>query len=93
MAHQVLRYVPSAAGERAPGWPMAPLTDTDVAARAHAEGRSVAEVMREALSFRRADGKPLYVETPKAKDEVGDLTPASDRPEKPKVPLGTRPGG
>ena len=94
MAHQVLRYQPSEAGEYADGWPRSHVTDVDVAARAAAEGRSVEDVMREALAFRRADGKPLYTETAKAKDEVGDLTPAAEpeRPAKPRVPLGTKPG-
>lgn len=87
MAHQVLRYHPTDQGEHVPGWPMGPLTDEDVAAKAQAEDRTVQAVMAEAVAYKRADGKPLWTVVGKA-DEA-DEVPVP----KVKVPLGEKPAG
>lgn len=83
MAYQVFRFNPSEHQEYVPGRPQGPITDAGLADIAHAEGVRVEALMHELAAYKRADGKPLYVETPKAKDELGEVTPAAE-PEAPR---------
>lgn len=84
MAYQVFRYNPTDEHhEHAVGtvaYPRGPITDEWLEATArsleHTDNpKSVDDLMSEIVSFKRADGKPLYSLSSKAKREGSEVTP------------------
>lgn len=83
---QVYRFSGTDAhGEYVPGRPRGPLTDDWLEATATAEGVTVKELRAEIESYKRVDGKPLYVASHSKAEEHDEASP------KPKVPLGEKP--
>lgn len=84
MGFQVFRYNPSDEhGEHAVGtvaYPRGPISDEWLEDTARAleqteNPKTVDELCAEIVTFKRADGKPLYTQTSKARRDLGEVTP------------------